>query len=100
MSLFCNEKSIFLHACVSVLSEFFGLDTSGNSTVSLQISFTILYKGYKNLTYNNFTDKLCILKFNTVLFNLTDEPRLQTDLLEGWCFVKQYRSFVSNDQNQ
>lgn len=34
LSLFCNKNSFFLRACVSVLSEFFGFDTSGNSTVS------------------------------------------------------------------
>lgn len=43
ISLLCNEKSIFLRACVSVLSEFFGLDISGNSTVSFRISFVILF---------------------------------------------------------
>ncbi|KAF0759032.1 lipase 3-like [Aphis craccivora] len=32
MSLFCNKKSIFLKACVTLLSELFGFDTSGNST--------------------------------------------------------------------
>jgi len=34
LSLFCNKNSVFLRACVSVLSELFGFDASGNSTVS------------------------------------------------------------------
>ncbi|CAI6364317.1 unnamed protein product [Macrosiphum euphorbiae] len=40
ISLFCNKKSIFLKACVTLLSEFFGFDTSGNSTMDLDFKLT------------------------------------------------------------
>uniref|UniRef100_A0A2H8TPU1 Lipase 3 n=2 Tax=Melanaphis sacchari TaxID=742174 RepID=A0A2H8TPU1_9HEMI len=40
ISLFCNKKSIFLKACVTLLSEFFGFDTSGNSTKDLDFKLT------------------------------------------------------------
>ncbi|XP_025412142.1 lipase 3-like isoform X2 [Sipha flava] len=36
ISLFCSKQSVFLNACVSLLSEFFGFDTtSKNSTMNL-----------------------------------------------------------------
>ncbi|CAH1725075.1 lipase 3-like [Aphis gossypii] len=40
LSLFCNKKSIFLKACVTLLSELFGFDTSGNSTTNLDFKLT------------------------------------------------------------
>ncbi|VVC43280.1 Alpha/beta hydrolase fold-1,Lipase, eukaryotic,Alpha/Beta hydrolase fold [Cinara cedri] len=41
LSLFCGQKSVFLNMCVSILSEFFGFDTSGNSTMDLD--FKLIY---------------------------------------------------------
>nr|BAH71320.1 ACYPI008718 [Acyrthosiphon pisum] len=61
ISLFCNKKSIFLKACVTLLSEFFGFDTSGNSTMDLDFKLTYSRAG---VSLNSIDHLLQMIKAN------------------------------------
>jgi len=61
ISLFCNKKSVFLKACVTLLTELFGFDTSGNSTMNLDFKLTYSRAG---VSLNSIDHLLQMIKTN------------------------------------